>query len=89
MAIGATERDVHRMILRQAARLGVAGAALGCCFAAMARPLVSRIAQDVSIPLPAGDRDDGFCWCWCPGRLAAGAARGPHPADARVERRVR
>jgi hypothetical protein len=51
MAIGATERDIHRMILRQAALLGLAGAALGGCLAAIAQPMVSRLAQDVSIPL--------------------------------------
>jgi putative ABC transport system permease protein len=51
MAIGASEGDIHRMILRQAALLGLAGAALGGCLAAIAQPLVSRLAQDVSIPL--------------------------------------
>jgi ABC-type antimicrobial peptide transport system permease subunit len=51
MAIGATERDVQRMILRQAALLELAGAALGGCLAAVARPLVSHLAQDVSVPI--------------------------------------
>ena len=50
MAIGASERDIHRMILRQAALLGLAGTTLGCCVAAVAQPLVSRLAQDVTIP---------------------------------------
>jgi len=50
MAIGASERDIHRMILRQAALLGLAGTTLGCCLAAVAQPLVSRLAQDVTIP---------------------------------------
>ena len=50
MAIGATERDVHRLILRQAARLGLAGAVLGYGIAAIARPLVARMAQDASLP---------------------------------------
>ena len=49
-AIGATERDIHRMILGEAAFLGLAGAALGGCLAAIAQPLVSGLAQDVSIP---------------------------------------
>ena len=48
MAIGATERDVLRLILREAARLGLAGAALGLCFAGAARPLASRLARDMS-----------------------------------------
>jgi ABC-type antimicrobial peptide transport system permease subunit len=51
MAIGATGRDIYIMILRQALYLGVIGAVLGGCLAAMAQPLVSRLAQDVSIPL--------------------------------------
>jgi hypothetical protein len=50
MAIGATERDVHRLILCQAARLGLAGAVLGYGIAAIARPLVARMAQDASVP---------------------------------------
>ena len=48
MAIGATERDVHRLILREAAHLGLAGAALGLCLAAAARPLATRLARDMS-----------------------------------------
>jgi predicted permease len=51
MALGATERGILRMIVREAVRLGLAGAALGGCLAAMAQPLVSRLAQDVSISL--------------------------------------
>jgi putative ABC transport system permease protein len=53
MAIGATERGILQMIIREAVRLGLAGAALGGCLAAMARPLVSRLAKDVSISLPS------------------------------------
>jgi ABC-type antimicrobial peptide transport system permease subunit len=49
MAIGATERDVRRMILRQAAGLGVTGAVLGLCLAAAARPLISGMVQDVRV----------------------------------------
>jgi putative ABC transport system permease protein len=49
MAIGATQRDVQWMILRQAARLGIAGAVVGLGVATAVRPLVTRIAQDVSI----------------------------------------
>jgi predicted permease len=42
MAIGASERAVRRMILGQAMRLGMAGAALGVAFAGVARPLIAR-----------------------------------------------
>jgi ABC-type antimicrobial peptide transport system permease subunit len=49
MALGATQRDVRRMILRQAARLGFAGAAAGLALAGALRPLVSRMVRDVSI----------------------------------------
>ncbi len=51
MAVGATERDIHRMILYQAGVLGLAGVALGGCFAAITRSWVSRLAEDVSINL--------------------------------------
>ena len=54
IAIGATEADIRRLILRQAALLGLAGTALGGCLTAAARPVLSRLAQDGSIPiLPA------------------------------------
>jgi putative ABC transport system permease protein len=53
MAIGATERDIHGMILRQAALLGLSGAALGGCLAVMAQPLLLRFAHDISISLRA------------------------------------
>ena len=49
MAIGATERGILRMIVREAVLLGLAGSALGGCLAAMSQPFVSRLAQDVSI----------------------------------------
>ena len=51
MAMGATERDIQRMILRQAAMLGLAGAVVGGCLAAVARPLISHLAKDVSVPI--------------------------------------
>src|SRR5437660_1385538 len=72
-----TERDIHRMILRQAALLGLAGAALGGCLAAIARPLVSRLAQDVSIPLGSAIATTGLLLglvtlaAWLPARRAA------------------
>jgi putative ABC transport system permease protein len=57
MAIGATQRDVQQMILRQAATLGIAGAGAGLGLAWAVRPLISgmvpstgiRAGQDVSI----------------------------------------
>ncbi|MGH9481000.1 MAG: FtsX-like permease family protein [Terriglobales bacterium] len=53
MAVGATQADIRRMILRQGATLGLAGAALGYGVAALAQPLVSRLAPDASIPVPS------------------------------------
>jgi ABC-type antimicrobial peptide transport system permease subunit len=49
IAVGATEGDVERLILRQAAGLGCAGAVVGLSFAGVARPFLSRITQDTSI----------------------------------------
>jgi putative ABC transport system permease protein len=51
MAIGATQADVRRMILRQAAGLGVTGAAVGLCLAGAVRLLISGmgVVQDVWI----------------------------------------
>jgi predicted permease len=55
MAIGATERQVQQMILRQAARLAIAGAAVGLGLAGAARPLVARMIS--STDLGAGHDD--------------------------------
>jgi predicted permease len=49
MAIGATQADVQAMILRQAARLGIAGALGGVSAMMVARQLATRIVQDVSL----------------------------------------
>ncbi len=49
MAMGATQRDVQRMILRQASGLGIAGAAVGLGVAGAVRPLLSHMAEDVWI----------------------------------------
>lgn len=46
MAIGATQGDVQRMILRQAARLAIAGAVIGVGLAVAVR---TRITQDVFV----------------------------------------
>ena len=77
MAIGATEGDIRRMILRQAALLAVTGAVMGCGIAAMARPLVSRFARDTSIPLRSAITTTGFLLvlmvlsAWLPARRAS------------------
>jgi predicted permease len=49
LAIGATGRDVRRMILRQAAGLGLTGVAAGFCLAATARAFVSRLVPAATI----------------------------------------
>ena len=49
MAIGASERDVQRLVLGQAARLGVVGASIGLGAALAARPLVSRMAHEAAL----------------------------------------
>jgi predicted permease len=49
MAVGATQRDAQRMVLRQAVGLGATGAAVGLGLAVAGRPLVSSMVQDVSI----------------------------------------
>ena len=77
MAIGATERDIHRMILREAGLLGLAGAALGGCLAAIAQPFVSHLAQDVSIAVRSSFLTTGLLVvlvtlaAWVPARRAA------------------
>ena len=77
MAVGATQGDVYRMILRQAALLGIAGIVLGCCFASIAQPLTSRFARDVSIPLQPTIVTAGLLLvlmilaAWLPARRAA------------------
>ena len=77
MAIGATEGAIHRMILRQAAFLGVAGSAIGCGVSVMAKPLLSRMAPDISIPIRAAIATTGFLLiltvlaAWLPARRAA------------------
>jgi ABC-type antimicrobial peptide transport system permease subunit len=65
------------MILREAAILGLVGAALGSCLAAIAQPLVSRFAQDVSIPVRLAFLTTGLVVllvtlaAWLPARRAA------------------
>ncbi len=77
IAIGATERDVHRLILRQAARLGLVGAAVGLSAAAAGRPLVSRMAGEVSLDPVAVVATTGILLAvtivagWLPARRAA------------------
>ena len=49
MAIGASQRDVQRMILGQAAKLGVAGAIVGLGLAVIARAFTMSVIADVWI----------------------------------------
>lgn len=49
MAIGATQANVQWMILKQAARLGIAGGTIGLGLAALARPLVGGVVPDAAI----------------------------------------
>ncbi len=55
MAIGATQRDVLLMVLRQAAGLGLIGAVAGLAIASAARPLIAGMISDVRLnPLVIG-----------------------------------
>jgi putative ABC transport system permease protein len=58
MAIGATQRDVRQMVLRQAAGLGVTGAAIGLSLTAAARTLVSGVATSTARPTSQDARLD-------------------------------
>jgi predicted permease len=49
MAIGATERDIQWMVLRQAAVLAIVGAAAGLALAAVVRPFVSGMARSADL----------------------------------------
>ena len=77
MAIGATEGDIRRMILRHAVLLGLAGTALGGCLIAAARPLALSVAQDGSIPILPAVITSGFLLvlvilaAWPPARRAS------------------
>ena len=51
MAIGASESDIRRMILSEAARLGIAVSVLGGFLALLARPLLFRLAPNMPVPL--------------------------------------
>ena len=67
MAIGATARDVQRMILRQGAALGIVGATLGLGLAGAARLVISSIIPSTAL----GEGQD----IWInPGMAAATAA---------------
>jgi predicted permease len=77
MAIGATQRDAQRMVLRQAAGLALAGAAVGLGLAGAALPLVSGMVQDVWIHPAAVAAAAAFLMgvvlmaAWLPARRAA------------------
>jgi predicted permease len=51
MAVGATQGNIRRMVLRQATLLGLVGLVSGICLALGAQPQASRLVQDVSIPI--------------------------------------
>ena len=83
MAIGATQRDVQRMVLRQAAGLGIAGAAVGLGLAGAVRPLVREHGPGRLDRSHGGGRHRSTPhWSRADGRLAARAARGPDRTDA-------
>ncbi len=49
MALGASRREIPWMVLREAAGLGIAGAALGLVLAGAARPLIRSMVQDALV----------------------------------------
>lgn len=51
MAVGATDRDVHRMILGQAVRLVCAGLSVGVLLALGVRPVVSWMGRAAALDL--------------------------------------
>jgi putative ABC transport system permease protein len=73
MAMGATQGDVQRMILRQAATLGVTGAVVGLGLAAAARPLIPDIRIDPAVAAAAAGLLIGveLLAAWLPARRAA------------------
>jgi ABC-type antimicrobial peptide transport system permease subunit len=77
MAVGATPRDVERLILRQAARLTLAGAGLGLAVAAAGRPLMAGLVDSASAGLPLWIATTGALVAvitlagWLPARRAA------------------
>jgi len=79
MAIGAAVGVVQGMILFQAVRRGIAGAAVGLGIAGVVSPLISRLVEDRPGRgsghggAPRGRGTDGG--------LAAGAPRRPDPTD--------
>ena len=91
MAIGASPRDVHHMIVRQSAVLGVTGTVVGLCVAAAARPLISAMVSSTGPRSDTGRLDQpcdrGGCGLaadrgGASGRVAARAPRGANRTDA-------
>ncbi len=77
MAVGATEGDIHRLILGQAALPGLAGVAVGIGCAWMAKPLLSSVARDVAMGVRPAILAAGALFvlviltAWMPARRAA------------------
>jgi len=77
MAMGATERDVKRMILGQAGALGIGGTASGLALAGATRSLLAPMVKDVSIGAFAAAATVSLIVgvvlvaAWLPARLAA------------------
>jgi putative ABC transport system permease protein len=66
MALGATGAAIQRMVLLQAARLGVAGASVSLLVAAAIRPLLESTLQSVAVnpSLFPWRRQYSRPWCW-------------------------
>jgi len=77
MAIGASEQAVQRMVLGQAAMLGVGGGVVGLAVSAVARKLTAGTLPDLSIDPPVMAATSGVLFvivlmaAWLPARRAS------------------